>query len=151
LSLTDFSICVIAHVLCLFEFPEFLARIKHMCAAQSVSESEQDLMEAGGSSEDRYEFSIDGASSRLSMDGLSLDLLGESGGLSFSTVHGGRGGSTDDCGSSSGGSSPLGWPLAKRDRLIKGPSLSSSSNVTSERDTCMWEDRRETKEAELAG
>ncbi|KAH8939656.1 hypothetical protein BDL97_15G047200 [Sphagnum fallax] len=121
-----------------------------MCAAQAVRESEQDLMEAGGSSEDRYEFSIDGASSRLSMDGLSLDLLGESGGLSFSTVHGGRGGSTDDCGSSSGGSSPLGWPLAKRDRLIKGPLLSSSSNVTSERDTCMWEERRETTEADLA-
>ncbi len=122
-----------------------------MCAAPSLSESEQDLMKAGGSSEDRYEFSMDGASSHLSMDGLSLDLLGESGGLSFSIVHGGRGGSTDDCGSSSGGSSPLGWPLANRDRLIKRPSLSSSSNVTSERDTCMWEDRRETTEAELAG
>jgi hypothetical protein len=59
-------------------------------------------------SEDQFEVrSIDGTSSTLSMERLSLDLMGD-GDLSFTLNHG------DDGASSSAGSSPLGWPLALR-------------------------------------
>ncbi len=118
---------------------DFLARIKHMCV-RSRSGSERDLMDAAASSEDRYEFSMDAASSGLSMDGLSLDLLGD-GALSFSTLRG-----EDHVGSSSrGSSSSLGWPLAKVD-----PSP-ASSNGTSARHTYMWEEKRDRRDTELAG
>jgi hypothetical protein len=99
-------------------------------------------MEAG--SEDRYEFSMDGASSCLSMDAVSSDLLGD-GAVSFSLTHG------EDVGSSSsGGSSPLGWPLGKRGRRSVDPSP-SSSNLTNGRDTYKWEHKMEIRETDLAG
>jgi hypothetical protein len=99
-------------------------------------------MEAG--SEDRYEFSMDGASSCLSMDPVSSDLLGD-GAVSSSLTHG------EDVGSSSsGGSSPLGWPLCKRERRSIDPSP-SSSNLTNGRDTYTWEHKMEIRETELAG
>ncbi|KAH8965829.1 hypothetical protein BDL97_04G137100 [Sphagnum fallax] len=98
-------------------------------------------MEAG--SEDRYEFSMDGASSCLSMDAVSSDLLGD-GAVSFSLTHG------EDVGSSSsGGSSPLGWPLGKRGRRSVDPSP-SSSNLTNGRDTYKWEHKMEIRETDLA-
>jgi len=98
-------------------------------------------MEAG--SEDRYEFSMDGASSCLSMDAVSSDLLGD-GAVSFSLTHG------EDVGSSSsGGSSPLGWPLGKRERRSLDPSP-SSSNLTNGRDTYKWEHKMEIRETDLA-
>jgi hypothetical protein len=96
-------------------------------------------MEAG--SEDRYEFSMDGASPCLSMDAVSSDLLGD-GAVSFSLTHG------EDVGSSSsGGSSPLGWPLCRRS-IDPSP---SSSNLTNGRDTYTWEHKMEIRETELAG
>jgi len=99
-------------------------------------------MEAG--SEDRYEFSMDGASSCLSMDAVSSDLLGDRA-MSFSLTRG------EDVGSSSsGGSSPLGWPLGKRERHSTDPSP-SSCNLTNGRDTHTWEHKMEIRETDLAG
>ncbi len=123
---------------------DFLARIKHMCV-RSRSGSDRDLMDAAASSEDRYEFSMDGGSSGLSMDGLSLDLLGD-GALSFSTLRG-----EDHVGSSSrGSSSSLGWPLAKMERFSMDPSP-ASSNGTSTSHTHIWEEKRDRRDTELAG
>ncbi len=97
------------------------------------------MEEAATGTEDRYEFSMDRASSCLSMDGLNLDLLGDEA-SSFRLVHRGEeedgGGGTN----SSGGSSPLGWPLGKRERLSADPSP-SSSNLASGRHTYMREKR----------
>ncbi|KAH8948413.1 hypothetical protein BDL97_11G092600 [Sphagnum fallax] len=125
---------------------DFLGRIKHKFV-RSLSESEQqegDLMEeAATGTEDRYEFSMDRASSCLSMDGLNLDLLGDEA-SSFRLVHRGEeedgGGATN----SSGGSSPLGWPLGKRERLSADPSP-SSSNLASGRHTYMREQTMEKR------
>jgi hypothetical protein len=95
-------------------------------------------------SEDRFEIrSMDGTSSCLSMEGLSLDLIGD-GDMSCSVTHG------DDGASSSDGSSPLGWPLARRDRLSSAPSP-SSSNLTSVSKNFMWEEKREKRETGLSG
>jgi len=120
---------------------------------RSLSESEQqggDLMEeAATGTEDRYEFSMDRASSCLSMDGLNLDLLGDEA-SSFRLVHRGEeedgGGGTN----SSGGSSPLGWPLGKRERLSADPSP-SSSNLASGRHTYMREQKMEKRVTQLTG
>jgi hypothetical protein len=130
---------------------DFLGRIKHKFV-RSLSESEQqggDLMEeAATGTEDRYEFSMDRASSCLSMDGLNLDLLGDEA-SSFRLVHRGEedgGGATN----SSGGSSPLGWPLGKRERLSADPSP-SSSNLASGRHTYMREQKMEKRVTQLTG
>lgn len=94
-------------------------------------------------SEDQFEVrSIDGTSSTLSMERLSLDLMGD-GDLSFSLNHG------DDVASSSTESSPLGWPLARMDRQCAIPSP-SSSNMTSGRKNFVWEEKREKKTAMLS-
>jgi len=95
-------------------------------------------------SEDQFEVrSIDGTSSTLSMERLSLDLMGD-GDLSFSLNHG------DDVASSSTESSPLGWPLARMDRQCANPSP-SSSNITSGRKNFVWEEKREKKTTMLSG
>ncbi|CAM6045923.1 unnamed protein product [Sphagnum compactum] len=51
--------------------------------------------------------------------------------------------------SSSGGSSPLGWPLGKMVRHSTDPSP-SSSNLTNGRDTHTWEHKMEIRETDLA-
>jgi hypothetical protein len=82
-------------------------------------------------------------SSCLSMDAVSSDLLGDRA-MSFSLTRG------EDVGSSSsGGSSPLGWPLGKRERHSTDPSP-SSCNLTNGRDTHTWEHKMEIRETDLA-
>ncbi|XP_024382577.1 rop guanine nucleotide exchange factor 7 isoform X2 [Physcomitrium patens] len=93
-------------------------------------------------SEDKFENrSIDGTSSTLSMEGFSMDLLGD-GDASFSLNH------CDDAASSSTGSSPLGWPLGRMDR--PNAALSPSSNMPSGRKNFMWEEKREKRTTELS-
>ncbi|XP_024368539.1 rop guanine nucleotide exchange factor 7 isoform X2 [Physcomitrium patens] len=93
-------------------------------------------------SEDKFEErSLDGTSSTLSMEGLSMDLLGD-GDASFSLNH------CDDGASSSTGSSPLGWPLARMDRQSAAPSP-SSSNMPSGRKDFMLEEKEESRTTEL--
>lgn len=95
-------------------------------------------------SEDKFEErSLDGTSSTLSMEGLSMDLLGD-GDASFSLNH------CDDGASSSTGSSPLGWPLARMDRQSAAPSP-SSSNMPSGRKDFMLEEKEESRTTELLG
>lgn len=124
-------------------------RLNPIDFAPTMSGSRASLLSESGrissdvTSEDQFEVqSMDGTISTLSMDRLSLDLMGD-GDLSFSLNHG------DDGASSSAGSSPLGWPLARMDRQSALPSP-CSSNPTSGRKNFMWEERRENKKAELS-
>lgn len=87
--------------------------------------------------------STDGAST-ISIDDHS-DLL--DGDVSFSHTQDTHG---DEVASSSDGSSPLGWPLGRRDRPSAEPSPTSSKR-NSGRDTFMWEEKREKRETELSG
>lgn len=106
----------------------------------------------GAVPDDRLEQrSVDGASSSFSVDGLSSEVIGD-GELSYST------GDTlcghaqgEDGSSSSDGSSPLGWPLGRRERPSTETSPANSKLNNSDRDTFMWEEKREKRETELSG
>lgn len=115
-----------------------------MKGLRGASFNESGRIQIDATSEDQFEVrSIGGTSSTLSMERLSLDLMGD-GDLSFSLNHG------DDVASSSAGSSPLGWPLARMDRQGAIPSP-SSSNMTSGRKNFVWEEKREKKTTVLSG
>ncbi|KAJ7549901.1 hypothetical protein O6H91_07G074000 [Diphasiastrum complanatum] len=101
--------------------------------------------------EDRYDHSTstDGVSSSTSIDGISLETLGEGDPINTSSdglcglPHG------DDVASTSEGSSPLGWPLARRQRSHSGLSSVSQKSLCS-KDSFMWEEKREKRETEAS-
>ncbi|BBN10803.1 protein MpKAR [Marchantia polymorpha subsp. ruderalis] len=122
---------------------DLMARMKGM-----LSNSFSEAGSGRGISDDRLEQrSIDGASSSFSIDGCS-EALGD-GDMSYTTgdtlnghAHG------EDGTSSSDGSSPLGWPLGRRERSGSeaspgGPKLHGNSSF-------MWEEKREKRETELS-
>ncbi|CAM6095104.1 unnamed protein product [Calypogeia fissa] len=131
---------------------DLMARMKGLLA-HPFSEAGVGRGGGGGGvlpSDDRLEQrSVDGASSSFSVDGLSSEVIGD-GDLSYSTgdtlghVQG------EDGSSSSDGSSPLGWPLGRRERPSTETSPANSKLNNSDRDTFMWEEKREKRETELS-
>ncbi|XP_073392949.1 rop guanine nucleotide exchange factor 7 isoform X2 [Physcomitrium patens] len=125
---------------CALDWIDFAPKMK---ASRASLLSQLGRISIDVTSEDQFEVrSMDGTSSTLSMERLSVDLVGD-GDFNLSLNHG------DDGASSSAESSPLGWPLARMDRQSAAPS-SCSSSLTCERKHFMWERQREKKTTELS-
>lgn len=147
MCLTLFTLCLSVYYT--WRRADLMARMKGLLAHPF---SEAGVGRGGGAvpPDDRLEQrSVDGASSSFSVDGLSSEVI--DGELSYSTgdtlvhVQG------EDGSSSSDGSSPLGWPLGRRERPSTETSPANSKLKNSDRDTFMWEEKREKRETDLSG